>query len=253
MNKWKAVNKFRKYWTLILILLGVISIVVGQLITEEMTKGILNCIGTSLISAAITIFLIKFDIMDMMQADVMDRYGIRNIYNGRDDVLSTNGNKMKSWTDFLKKSSDKTIDIVGISMYSFLFTNKLDQLIKELVDKEYKIRIIFANPESEEVRLQSIEENKEGKLKENIKWLSEKMRKEIVSSNLEIMYSATMPRAFIIRSGREMIVTPYLLNGPFKEPTIWSYANRSEDNTYYETYLEYINKLVQSAEILKLD
>ncbi|SKB99558.1 hypothetical protein SAMN06296386_112104 [Lachnospiraceae bacterium] len=250
MDKWRVANRARKYWTIILALVGVIGIISGQLISVDTLKNVVGCIGTSFISAAITIFLIKFDILDMLQNDKMDRFGIYDILEGRDDVFNSGkeGRGVLSWEEFLERSSDYTIDIVGISLYSFLFTKNLIPVLKNLVeDKNFKVRIVFANPHSSEVDFQSEEEHKKGKLEEHIIWLSEKIRKEINCSRLEVYYAKTMPRAFIVRSGDEMIITPYLLKGPFKEPTLWVKKSGYVKNTYYKTYRNYIDSMVGTS------
>lgn len=253
MNKWMKAIRTRYYWSIILGILGILLIVVHILIPFESIKSIITCVGTSFMSAAITIFLVKFDIMDLIQNNIMEKYGIIDIAHGRDAVF-VNGEiekiKTDSWEDFLRNSSDNTVDIVGISMYSFLITKDILRILYELSDN-FVIRIVFANPSSQEVAYQSSEEGKPGKLQENIKWISEKILVECKNNNIHIFYSKTMPRAFIVRSGNKMIITPYLLDGPFKEPTIIAGDRGFVENSYYDTYMRYIEKIICSAEKLK--
>lgn len=134
-------------------------------------------------------------------------------------------------------------------MYSFLITKKILPVIYEL-SENYTIRVIFANPSSSEVYFQSEEENKPNKLKENIIWLSKKIIDEDKTHRIKVYYSKTLPKAFIVRSGSKMIITPYLLNGPFEEPTIMASDTGYAANTYYRTYKNYIEKIVDSAKCL---
>lgn len=247
MGKWKRAFRTRYYWTAILAILGLLLILCHVLVKNTELKSIISCIGTSLISAGITMFLIRFDILDMVQNNCLEEYGVLSITNGRDHVFEKdvyNAIKAHDWESFLKKSTDNTIDIIGISMYSFLITKGVLPTLYEL-DDNYNIRIVFADPNSSEVKLQSIEENKEGKLKDNIEWLSKKIKSEKPSINL--FYSKTLPRAFIVRSGDKMVITPYLLKGPFEEPTILASNKGYANNTFFETYSNYINMLIRSA------
>lgn len=236
MNKWKWALRAKRYWIAVLLILGISIVIIQNWIDIDSLKSILVCVGTSLISSAITIFLIKFDIMDMMQNNCLEEFGIIGILNGRDYIFK-NSNEMSwmkenCWEEFLRQSSDKTIDIVGISMYSFLITKKILPVIYEL-SENYTIRVIFANPSSSEVYFQSEEENKPNKLKENIIWLSKKIIDEDKTHRIKVYYSKTLPKAFIVRSGSKMIITPYLLNGPFEEPTIMASDTGYAANTYY--------------------
>jgi len=251
LNKWKKAIRTRYYWSIILGILGILLIIVHILIPFESIKSIITCVGTSFMSAAITIFLVKFDIMDLIQNNIMEKYGIIDIVHGRDAVFVNDEIekiKTNSWEDFLRNSSDNTVDIVGISMYSFLITKDILHILYEL-SENFVIRIVFANPSSQEVAYQSLEEEKPDKLQENIKWISEKILAEC--KNIHIFYSKTMPRAFIVRSGNKMIITPYLLDGPFKEPTIIASDQGFVENSYYDTYKRYIEKIISSAEKLK--
>ena len=251
MEKWKRVFRTRYYWTAILAILGLLLILFHVIVKNDELRSIFSCIGTSLISAGITMFLIRFDILDMVQDNCLKEYGVLSIVSGRDHVFEKdiyNDIKARDWKNFLTKSTDNTIDIIGISMYSFLITKGVLYTLYELDDK-YTIRIVFADPSSSEVKLQSIEEKKEGKLKDNIEWLSKKIKREKPSINL--FYSKTLPRAFIVRSGDKMVITPYLLSGPFEEPTIIASNKGYANNTFFETYSNYISMLISSAK--KLD
>lgn len=257
MNRWKQALKARFYWTSILCMLGLLFLIGANCISQQykIIINIANGIGGSLISAGITIFLIKFDIMDALKTNSMDEFGVLDIVGGRDDVFSAGYDRnidSSDWKGFMEKSSDKTIDIVGISMYSFFFPNNLISHIIMLAQKHYKIRIVFANPTSEEVSIQSEEEGKPGKLKENIEFLSRKILTESEGiKDIELYYSETLPKAFIVRSGNKMIITPYLLEGPFKVPTIIANDSGLCNNMYYNTYKNYICKVIDSATKIK--
>lgn len=255
MNKWKKAIRTRYYWSAILLIMGLLLIVVQELISIETIKTIITCVGTSFVSAAITIFLIKFDILDLIQNNSMEKFGIVNITGGRDFVFENGdiqGIKARNWEEFLRGSSDKTIDIVGISMYSFLITKGILSILYELSDL-YNIRIIFANPTSQEVAYQSIEEGKPGKLEEHINWISLKILSECKNEHIKVFFSKTMPKAFIVRSGNKMVITPYLLNGPFEEPTIIASDNGFARNPYYDTYNKYISKVINSSYEISLE
>ena len=249
MSKWGKAIRARYYWSVILLIMGLLLIAVQEAIDVETLKNIITCVGTSLISAAITIYLIKFDILDLIQNNAMEKFGIVDIVDGRDYIFSNSdiyNIKARSWDEFLRGSSDKTIDIVGISMYSFLVTKGILPILYELSDS-YNIRIIFANPSSPEVAYQSSEEGKPGKLQENINWISSKILSECKSGKIKVYYSKTLPKAFIVRSGNKMIITSYLLNGPFEEPTIVASDKGFARKSYFDTYTNYIGKVLDSS------
>ena len=249
MSIWSKAIRARYYWSVILLTIGLLLIVVQELITVAFFKSIITCVGTSFISAAITIFLIKIDILDSIHNYTMDKYGIINIVDGRDYVFANSdiqNIKARNWEEFLRGASDKTIDIVGISMYSFLFTKEILPILYELSDSN-NIRIIFANPSSQEVAYQSSEEGKPGKLQDNIRWLSSKILSECQNGKIRVYFSKTLPKAFIVRSGNKMIITPYLLNGPFQEPTIIACDKSFARNSYFNTYSNYISEVLNSS------
>lgn len=256
MKKMKVVFRYSFQLTVILFVIGLLLLFLGIFWKDiYLLTTIFSCIGTSLISASVTMFLVKYDIMDLFKQNNISGYGIIGIKSGRNALFQddeTNCIKCRNWKDFLRKSSDKTIDVVGISMYSFLWSNELIGLLLELASKKYKIRIVFANPDSDEVKFQSKEEKKPGKLSENITYSTGEIVKLIhenkVEKNLEVYKSLTMPRAFIVRSGCKMIITPYLLRGPFSEPTIIADQWCSEEQSYYNAYSKYINDLIKSAD-----
>lgn len=95
MNKWKWALRAKRYWIAVLLILGISIVIIQNWIDIDSLKSILVCVGTSLISSAITIFLIKFDIMDMMQNNCLEEFGIIGILNGRDYIFK-NSNEM-SW------------------------------------------------------------------------------------------------------------------------------------------------------------
>lgn len=254
MSKWGKAIRARYYWSVILLIMGLLLIVVQEFIAVEPLKNIITCVGTSLISAAITIFLIKFDILDLIQNNAMEKFGIVGIEDGRDYVFAhsdVQNIKARNWEEFLRGASDKTIDIVGISMYSFLITKGILPILYELSDS-YNIRIIFANLSSQEVAYQSSEEGKPGKLQENINWLSSKILLECKSGKIRVFFSKTLPKTFIVRSGNKMIITPYLLNGPFEEPTIIASDKGFARNSYFDTYMNYIRKVLNSSQEVSL-
>ena len=116
----------------------------------------------------------------------------------------------------------------------------------------HKVRIVFANPDSKEVEIQSVAEKKYGVLREHIllqrKRLQELLlcytldERIIINNNLSIYYSDILPKAFIVRSDEYMVITPYLLDGPFKEPTL--VVEKQNANSYYNRYQHYIDKLI---------
>jgi hypothetical protein len=123
--------KNRFYLVIILILIGIFAIVIGSLIKNDIFKNILITVGTAMLSAAVTIYLVKYDIMQIIQKNCMEEQGITYITREREslflDELSKKELKADNWKKYLSKAKNKEIDISK---------------------KGYKINIIFANPNS---------------------------------------------------------------------------------------------------------
>ena len=62
---------------------------------------------------------------------------------------------------------------------------------------------------------------------------------------MKIYYSQSLPKAFVVRAGTQMIVTPYLLSGPFKMPTF--IVNECGDEKMFEFYKDYIDQIIKSG------
>lgn len=250
--------KNRFYLVIILILFGIVAIVIGSLIKSDVFKNILITVGTAMLSAAVTIYLVKYDIMQIIQKNCMEDQGITYITKGRDslflDEISKKELKADNWKKYLSKAKNKEIDIVGVAMYSFFCPNDLIKDIGSLSKKGYKINIIFADPNSKEVEIQASEEKKPGSLKSHIEiivnqicdlYKEDEQKKDLIKENLKMYYSKSLPKAFIVRAGTQMIVTPYLLNGPFKMPTF--IVNECGDEKMYNCYKDYIDQIIKSG------
>lgn len=261
MNKIKLVQKYRFSLCVILAIIGIIALLIGCFIIQsvQVLSVILSSIGTTFLSSSITIYLIKYDITEMIQKNNIHNYGIIAIVNGRNavfqDELVQTSLRRNSWDDFLTSSKNANIDIVGISMYSFLYSeNRLGELL-QLALEGHKIRIVFSNPDSEEVKFQSIAEKKPDILKQHILLQRSRLQelfskygledKKKIKENLSVFYSNILPRAFIVRSNEYMIITPYLLEGPFKEPTL--VVKNEKDGSYFKRYMKYIIDLIDMS------
>jgi hypothetical protein len=264
MRNIKYLLKYRFTLSIILALLGILALTIGCVLQNyyQILGIILVSLGSTFISSAITIFLFKHDILDIIKKDNFDDYGILQIVTGRNTIFTDENARTilnaKSWTDLFDKS--KNIDVVGVSLYGFLLPDNLYHLL-DLSKKGYKIRLFFGNPESEEVSYQSKAENKPGTIKNHIYLAIEIMKKEFkklsnrdsakVKANFEVYFSETMPKANIIRCEDIMIITSYLLNGPYKEPTL--IVRKGKEFSYFNRYQNYIDNIITSATKKKLE
>ena len=182
---------------------------------------------------------------------IRNRYGIANIIKGRNHLFNEDFEKIfgvKSWQMLFNRA--KEIDVIGISMYGFFTPEGLQRtLIKKAADRK-RVTIIWANPFSEETRAQSIIENKEGKIEEHILLLRDMFndmfndldteKQKSVKENLKLLYSETLPKAWIVRVDKLIIYTPYFLSGPYEEPVFVLPQNQDESNELYNRLVSYI-------------
>ena len=103
------------------------------------------------------------------------------------------------------------------------------------------------------MEIQEYEEKKPGSLKSHIEIIVNQIcvfcrneeKKDLIKENLKVYYSKSLPKAFIVRAGTQMIVTPYLLSGPYKMPTF--IVNEYGDETMYTCYKDYIDQIIKSG------
>ncbi|WFD09778.1 hypothetical protein [Tepidibacter hydrothermalis] len=259
------------FFTLIITGIFFVSIgcIIGQYLNlhtmqwiKEILQSLTENFGVALISSAVTIYLIKYDVINMIQKDNLNDLGIKNIIKGRDNVFNRDKdsviNNFNSWEDFFKSANPKQIDIIGISMYSFFMPNNIIDLLIQLASKKYKIRIIFADPESNELKFQEEAENKPTVLKNHIRHVVSTIKQSILNNSkkddiykyISVYYSRTLPKNFLVKSGNKMIVTPYLLRGPFESPTL-ILENNSEIG-FYKEYNHYIDDVIKYSKQVKL-
>lgn len=187
-----------------------------------------------------------------------NRYGIAKMLTGRNHLFDEDFEKIfgaKSWKELFNNVNN--IEIIGVSMYGFFTPEGLEQNLIRMAADGKKITIIWADPFSEEVRLQSIAENKEGKIKEHILLLRdmfnnhysdlESSKQQTVKENIQLLYSETIPKAWIVKGDDYMIYTPYFLSGPYEEP-VFVLVKGDDSNSFLYTRLNnYVEQLKKDS------
>lgn len=187
-----------------------------------------------------------------------NRYGIAKMLTGRNYLFDEDFEKLfgvKSWKDLFSKVHE--IEIIGISMYGFFTPEGLERNLIRMAADGKKITVIWANPFSEEVRLQSIAEKKEGKIKEHILLLRDMFnnhykdldapKQEKVKENIQLLYSETMPKAWVVKVDDFIIYTPYFLSGPYEEPVFVLTKGDKTNNFIYTRLNNYIEQLKKGS------
>ena len=193
-----------------MILLGTLLVFFSNAIWDWHT--IFANFGLAFLAAGVTTYLLKFDIDNYLSNDNIRNSGIEVITHGRNSMVESLGGISE-----LFFQPPKEIDIIGIAMYSFFEPNNLYDEIINLANDKYKIRIVFADPKSNELTYQEKVENKPGSLKYHIEYIVEQFRiraKKInptdnFKNNFIIGYSSLLPKSFIIRFGSRMMVSEY--------------------------------------------
>jgi hypothetical protein len=248
--RYRLILRYLKSLSGILMLLGFLFLFISGWIDWH---SLVQNIGLALTAAGITTFIFKFELREIVTDDEIRKSGIEIVRHGRNSILETIGNL----EDFLRKSRPKEIDIIGISMYSLFEPTNLYNLLISLANENYKIRIIFAHPESLELTLQEEMEHKPGSLKYHINYLVDAFRKRLhqystienILTNLTLWHSKLLPKEFIMRAGSQMIVSKYFYRGPHFSPT---FLLREVPNGFFESYRQYFEDVIERSSV-KID
>lgn len=232
----------QKYLRSISFMLGTIGIIILLCTNFGEWRSFIENLGLTFTVSGITLLIYEREILFKYIDRNIQETGIKELKHGRDSLFDDIGN----FNSFLGKS--KEIDFIGISMYSFINTKNLYPTLIELAQKGTKIRIIMAHPCSEELKKQERAEKKPGMLQVHIRNSIETLVAHLKSqdiNNLEVYFSDTLPKVFIFRKNNTIYTSAYFLRGPFDTP---SFKITNEDNGFYNSYITYIEDLIESAQ-----
>lgn len=240
----------------------------------ELAEEIVGMTLSALISTFIAIWLTRKDIMEDDFLEKKEKFGVIAFEEGYKKFIESGDSEsylhIHTWEEFLvKENRDKEIDIVGVALKGF-FSDENSSLPKKIlmlcIKEGYNVNVILANPYSEEVMIQSIGQYKDrsthiadrimGTRQIFISEISEldkqyehgniscsKKPSEIIKDKFRILFSNSMPKAFIVRAGIYMLITPYQMKpeGPSASPTM--IVKNANASAFYDQYLNYINRL----------
>lgn len=226
-----------------------ISLVYNIAVLKEITAMVIS----AFISTILAIHMTKEDIMENDYVEKKDDFGVLTFEEGYRDIFANKDAEiyLKSidWERFFYQAKeDKKLYFVGISFYSFFDDRKRRELLYKFCDEnKYEIYIILANPfDREIVRVNQVEEKTEDnelqqKILRTYKFFKndlKNMENDEVRKRIHIWFSIAMPTSLLIRSGKYMIVTPYMLGNPESMPTI--IVEDSKAQSFYEKYNNYL-------------
>lgn len=237
----------------------IITVVMGSvfayaLIQNNSTlKEITAMAISAFISTILAIYMTKEDILENDYAEKKDDFGVLTFEEGYRTVFTNKDAqtylKSMEWEHFFNQAkADKKVFFVGISFYSFFEDVKMRNLLYKLCDEnKYDVYIILANPFDREIaRINQVEEKtEENELQQRILRTYKFFEKDLkddkykdVKDKIHIWFSITIPTSLIIKSGKYMIVTPYMLENPERTPTI--IVEDSKSQSFYEKYDNYL-------------
>ena len=242
-------------YKLIIIAIVMIIVFVYALIRNKDTlEEIMAMLISAFISTILAIYMTKEDILENDYAEKKDDFGVLTFEEGYLDIFMNKDAqtylKSMDWEQFFSKAQgDKKLFFVGISFYNFFDDVEMRNLLYNFcIEKKYDIYIILANPFDREIaRINQVEEKtEENELQQRVlrtyklfKNDLEDIKNEQAKDKIHIWFSITMPTALLIKSGKYMIVTPYMLENPKKTPTI--IVEDSKSQSFYEKYSHYLN------------
>lgn len=216
-------------------LVGLLVIVVASLLKATSDYNtILLSVGTSIVAASIVAFL------DMLRGEGVREYdekindiivvgGIESIYKRRD---------LEEYNE-LVINSKKSIDITGYSLRGFYESNKDIILKKCSENKEFLVRILLVNPESQFSTNRDIEENEQDSqlFRETYNNLLKWSRK---STNIQIKLMDAPLSDMIYRIDDVMYTGPYFYRTSSKE----TYTNRLNCNGWlFKAYQDNFDRM----------
>lgn len=231
---------------------------------------------SALVSTFLAIWLTKNDIIENDFSVKKDKFGIITVESGYrkffQNADSESYLKVLNFEQFFTKNNkEKIIQIVGVALRGF-FTDENESLVEKLlylcINEQYSVQIILANPYSDEVKIQSIGQNKgnEEHISKSIMSTYSKFQNAILSFDSKyaegsfkcvekpsiilkqkfmMQFSTSMPKALIIRAGTTIMITPYQLQqeGPSVAPTI--IARDADPDGFFDQYKKYIDRLLE--------
>lgn len=240
------------------------------------SEEIMGMALSALISTFVAIWLTRNDILEDDFVQKKDKFGLIAIESGYKKFFSSEDCfaylKIQTWEDFLcKYNKDKVINIIGIALNGF-FTDERISLVSKIlmlcINENFKVSILVGNPYSEEIKIQSIGQQKvtERHIAESvmntystfmkaIEDLDNKYQKgklkcseipsKILKNSFSFCFSQSLPKAFIVRAGSYMIITPYQMQneGPSVAPTM--VVKDADADGFFTQYLHYIQRLME--------
>lgn len=240
------------------------------------SEEIMGMALSALISTFLAIWLTRNDILEDDFVKKKDKFGLITIESGYKKFFTSEDCfaylKIQTWEDFLcNYNRDKVINIVGIALNGF-FTDERISLVSKIlmlcINENYKVSIVVGNPYSEEIKIQSLGQQKitENHIAESVmntystfikaikgldnKYQEGKMKcselpSEILKTHFSFCFSPSLPKAFIVRSGSYMIITPYQMQneGPSVAPTM--IVKDADADGFFNQYLHYIQRLME--------
>ncbi|MGN9056362.1 hypothetical protein ACTNA4_07810 [Bariatricus sp. HCP28S3_A7] len=247
----------RRHATLVRLFVITIIMICLMILSLKYSIGWLKEITVMAISAFVStilaIYMTREDILENDYAEKRDDYGVLTYEEGYRDVFRNKDSQIYlnsvDWEQFFYQAKeDKELFFVGISLYSFFDEPKMRNLLYELcIEKDYDVYIILANPYDREIaRVNHAEEkSEEDELKQRILRTYKLFENDLESTykeakdKIHVWFSVTIPTALLIKSGKYMIISPYMLENPERTPTI--IVEDSKSKSFYEKYSNYLN------------
>lgn len=228
------------FLTNIIILLVGILVVFGSNHFEGISKyeTIMLSIGTSIIAASIVSFL------DMLRGEM-----VQEVYQNVEEIIISGGidriykrRDLDEYNDLVNQSK-KSIDITGYSLRGFYESNKEVLIEKCKENKDFIVRILLVDPDSQFSIKRDIEENEEGSklFKETynnlIKW-SKKV------DNIQIRLLDAPLSDMLYRIDDVMYTGPYFYKTSSKE----TYTNKLKKKGWlFEAYQNNFDRMWKDA------
>ncbi|MDQ2085921.1 DUF5919 domain-containing protein [Herbivorax sp. ANBcel31] len=230
----------------VILLIGIVICLISFFVDERYSLPLINfkgsdmkitliSVGCSLIASSIITFFLLSE--TNKNYEVVDKWGLINIYKKRSDMNLSCDRHMKNLRNEL--------DMICFGLRNF--RDAVGNDIEKKVEKGLKVRILTLKPDSMFVEQREIDEgSSNGEIKKTlidlIKWVEKLKNIAPNKKNIQIKFYDTMPLFSYQRIDNYIYLGPYLYGLTSQKTISFEYVKNRDGYKYYKDYFERVWK-----------
>lgn len=225
-----TINKYVAAIGALLVLLGLLlPYLIDKLWVFE-AETVLLSVGCSIIaSSIITYFVSRYQIRRENLQNIIDHWGLENIYSTRA--------VMNQVCDEKQSQARECIDVMGFGLRSW--RQGCTEMIISLLRRGVRIRILTPVPDHLAVRMrEESEEDSEGNISKSIHLLKNWVENLKSEGNIELRHYSGLPMDFYFRVDNTLFIGPYLHGRQSQQTISYEYSANGQMFRDYTAYFE---------------